>query len=151
MSSLARRSKRAVGISGKVDADCDKLGNHFARASYHTFNCVGVVQVMTCTHSVVEVRLVIVLALQHTYSALCKITVALLGRALADYKYLFILRQVKSGKKSGNARTDDNNVVFIKHSTDSLQQFFFRVNYSSLILPTFPAKCGFDKIGQYIK
>lgn len=102
-----------VGIFCKAHSAGDEVVYEFLRISYHTVNRGGVVFVVSRTHSIFKIALIVVLVHKAADSALGKVAVRLVGGILADNKNFSVPRQIERAVEPRNARAYDNYVVIL--------------------------------------
>ena len=72
MCTFSGECKLAVLIALEGDVMADKIADNAVGASDHEFHSFFIVFVVTCTHGILEVVLIIPLTAKHTDAALCK-------------------------------------------------------------------------------
>lgn len=97
----------------KAHSAGDEVVYEFLRISYHTVNRGGVVFVVSRTHSIFKIALIVVLVHKAADSALGKVAVRLVGGILADNKNFSVPRQIERAVEPRNARAYDNYVVIL--------------------------------------
>ena len=115
MCTFSGKIKFSVRSSRKCNIALKKITDDAVGAADHKINRFFVIFVMSCTHGIFKVIIIIVFSAQHADTALCKERIRLIRFLFGDHQDVCALREVQGTVKARCSCSYDNDVVIFFH------------------------------------
>ena len=115
MCTFSCKIKFSVRSSRKCNIALKKITDDAVGTADHKINRFFVIFVMSCTHGIFKVIIIIVFSAQHADTALCKEGIRLICLLFGDHQDVCALREVQGTVKACCSRSYDNDVVIFFH------------------------------------